>query len=72
MDAETRTRLAKALRNNALLPVLFTERRDEITDAWQAEQSAETREQLWQELNALSEVEDYISANIGHRNTGDG
>lgn len=71
MDAETRARLAKSLRNNALLPLLFAERRAEITDAWLAETSAETREQLWIEQHALAELEDYISATISER-AGDG
>lgn len=71
MDAETRTRLAKALRNNALFRVLFNERRAEITADWQAESDAETREQLWRELHALTEFEDYCLATINEK-PGDG
>lgn len=64
MTPERRIAHAKALAKNALLPVLVVERRDELRDEWEAAQDAEKREQLWQELNALNQLWDFLNARI--------
>lgn len=73
MDAETRARQAKALRNNKYFRVLFDERADEIREQWEQTEpaEAETRERLYLELHGLNEMRDFIYARIS-ADAGDG
>lgn len=65
METEKAARLALGLQKNALLPELLTERRTEITEAWEGEQDAAKRELLWQQLKATIDFGDYLYARIG-------
>ena len=69
MSPERRIAFAKALKKNALLPVLVEERRSELRDEWESGESAEKREQLWQELNALNQLWDFLDARINSEST---
>ena len=72
MTPEHRAQLAKSLRNNQLLPIIFEERRQEIAGDWLSEEKAERRESLWAEARALENLKDYLYAAIAAGNSGDG
>ena len=72
MTPERRQQLAKSLKTNQLLPVLFEERKQELSETWLSEENAERRESLWSEARALENVKDFIYAAIAANNSGDG
>jgi hypothetical protein len=73
MTREERARLAKALEKNRLLPILLEERAEDIREQWEATkpEDAETRERLYLELRTLTELKEYIYAEVSKPAGGD-
>lgn len=64
MELEQKKLLAVGMKKNPLLPVLLDERSKEIHEAWEGEQDADKREQIWYQLNATTELRDFLYGRI--------
>jgi hypothetical protein len=70
---EERARLAKALEKNRLLPILIQEKADDIREQWEATkpEDVDKRERLYLELRTLTELKEYIYAEVAKPAGGD-
>lgn len=59
-----RKMLAKQLRENELLTEILDAQARDIHESWEAADSAERRESLWHDINALNELRGQIDAAI--------